>query len=357
MKESFTIYDIAQETGFSVSTVSRVLNNNPRVSEKTRSAILKVIEEHHFSPNAIARAMNRQATRSIGVIMPDITNPYFSALFLEIQRYSLAHGYSVLLYNTLFGGSSHEIGSPFGEMQYMDMLKDKCVDGVIVVGGQLDLDSPSREYIEALNRLNRSIPVVAISQQLEGCDCLFVKRNLGGGVSSLVQHLAALGNRRIGFIGGQSGVRQTTERLQAYRASMEALDLPVDDEMVALSNYYLQDGYNDMKRMLEQGTKLDAVIAINDQVAIGVMRAIRDAGLRVPEDIAVGSCDAFPGGEYQSPRLTGLNQQNEYIGRLAIRALMGAINGISETINIEHSPLLTIRESCGALLEKQGHMM
>lgn len=111
MKENITIYEIAKESGVSVSTVSRVLNDSPRVSDKTRAAVMRVIEARHFSPNAIARAMTRQTTRSIGVVLPDITNPYFSALFLEIQRYTLAHGYSVLLYNTLFGGASHEIGS------------------------------------------------------------------------------------------------------------------------------------------------------------------------------------------------------------------------------------------------------
>lgn len=350
MKENITIYEIAKESGVSVSTVSRVLNNSPRVSDKTRAAVMRVIEARHFSPNAIARAMTRQTTRSIGVVLPDITNPYFSALFLEIQRYTLAHGYSVLLYNTLFGGASHEIGSPFGELQYFDMLKEKRVDGAIVVGGQMDLDTPSEDYVRALNRLNQSIPVVAIGQQLEGCDCLFINRNLGGGVASLLQHLAALGNRRIGFIGGQQGVRQTTERLKAYRATLRALQLPASDELVILSNYYLEDGYRNMKQLLDRRLPVDAVIAINDQVATGAMRAVRDARLDVPEDIAVVSCDAFPGGEYQYPRLTGLNQQNEYIGKLAILALMSAIQGVRETISINHSPLLVIRESCGAQL-------
>ena len=349
-KPNVTIYEIAKECGVSPSTVSRVLNKSPHVSFKTRERVLGVIEARNFSPNAIARAMSMQSSKSIGVVLPDITNPYFSALFLEIQRYTLAHGYSVLLYNTLYGGSSHEIGNPFGELQYFEMLKEKRVDGAIVVGGQMDLDQPSREYVKALNGLNHSIPVVAIGQKMESCECLFISRNLGGGMASLVQHLVALGNRYIGFVGGQVGVRQTTERLKAYRNSLRILDLPDRKELVALSNYYTLDGYNAMKQLLQTSPKLHAVVAINDQVAIGAIRAIRDAQLSVPDDIAVVSCDAFPGGEFQVPRLTTLNQQNEYIGKISILSLISAIQGVKEAIDINHSPQLVVRESCGSYL-------
>ena len=255
-----------------------------------------------------------------------------------------------MLCNTLYGGSSHEIGSPFEEMQYFEMLQSKQVDGCIVVGGQMDMDQPSQDYVQALNRLNASIPVVAIGQPLEGCDCIFINRDLGGGVATLLQHLAALGNRRIGFIGGQRGVRQTTERLGAYRNAMQVLGLPDCPHLVALSNYYTQNGYTDMQALLQKGERIDAMVAINDQVAVGAIRAICDAGLRVPEDIAIVSCDSFPGGEYQCPRLTGLDQQNEYIGMLAILSLMSAMSGVRETATIRHTPVLEIRESCGARL-------
>lgn len=347
MKSEVTIYQIAKECGVSPATVSRVLNHSAQVSEKTRSKVNQVIEKHHFSPNGIARAMTNRATHTIGVILPDITNPYFSSLFLEVQRYALQHGYSVLLCNTLYGGASHEISSPFEEMQYFEMLGDRRVDGCIVIGGQLDLDEPSENYVRALNRLNAAVPVVAIGQPLAGCECTFISRDLGGGVSSLVEHLYTLGNRHIGFIGGQAGVRQTTERLKVYRATMKALGLEVSENRILLSNYYSPNGYADMKKFLSLGLQADAMVAINDQVAIGAIRAVFDAGLSVPGDIAVVSCDSFPGSEYQYPRLTGLDQQNDYIGRLAILSLLSAISGIRETVKVKQSPVLIIRESCG----------
>ncbi|NLI22188.1 MAG: LacI family transcriptional regulator [Clostridiales bacterium] len=348
MKTDLTIYEIAKECGVSVSTVSRVLNRSSAVSEKTRAHVMRVIDMNRFTPSGIARAMSNRTTRSVGIMLPDITNPYFSALFLEMQRHTLENGYSALLVNTLYGGSSHQIGSPFEEIQYFEMLKDKRVDGCVILGGQMDLDQPSESYVRALDRLNLSLPVVAIGQPLEGCDCIFINRDLGGGVAKLIRHLEALGNRRIAFLGGQRGIRQTTQRLKVYRDTLDALLLPQSEELVALTDYYSDGGYAGMRALLARGQRLDAVVAINDQVAIGAIRAITDAGRSVPRDIAVVSCDAFPGGEYQCPRLTGLNQQNEYIGKVAIRSLMSAIQGGREPVDIRHTPELIVRESCGA---------
>lgn len=348
MEKQVTIYQIAEECGVAVSTVSRVLNGGEHVSKKTMDKVTRVIEKYNFSPNALARAMSNRKTGTIGVLMPDITNPYFSALFLEIERYALIREYSVVLYNTLHGGASHGVKSPFDEIRYLKMMKEKMVDGVIVTGGPIDLEDTPKEYIKALNDLNRSIPVVVIGQEIKECNCLFINRNLGGGVASLVQHLVALGNQRIGFVGGEVGVRQTRERLKAYRDTMESIGLQVDEELVALSDYYTADGYKTMKRLLEKEKLPQAVIAINDRVALGAIRAISDSGKRVPEDIAVVSCDQFYDSEFFVPRLTTLDQQNDYIGRLAIQLLMGAINGFGESIDVRHTPQMIVRESCGS---------
>lgn len=350
MDKPVTIYQIAEESGVAVSTVSRVLNGGEHVSKKTMEKVTRVIEKYNFSPNAVARAMSNHHTQTIGVLMPDITNPYFSALFLEIERYALSQQYSVILCNTLYGGASHGVQNPFDEIRYLKMMKEKMVDGVIVTGGQLDLQDTPPEYIRALNDLNKSIPVVIIGPELECCDCLFVNRNLGGGVASLVQHLAALGNRRIGFVGGEVGVRQTEERLKAYQNAMKSLGLAVTQDMIALSDYYTADGYTAMKELLGKKELPQAVIAINDRIALGAIRAISDAGLTVPKDIAVVSCDKFYDSEFFVPRLTTLDQQNEYLGRLSILLLMGAIGGAGENIDVKHTPQLIIRESCGVKL-------
>ncbi|MDR1569465.1 MAG: LacI family transcriptional regulator [Oscillospiraceae bacterium] len=349
-----TIYDIAKESGVSVTTVSRVLNNNPLVSDNTRRKVLDVVDKHQYTPNSIARAMTSKQTKTIGVILPDISNPYFSALFLEIERFTLEQQYSVILYNTLYGGSSHGVQSPFGEIRYLEMMRENCVDGVIVTGGQLDLSETPAEYVAALNNLARIMPVVVIGQHIAGCECLFLHRNLSGGVPALVMHLATLGHHRIGFIGGERGIRQTISRQRAYRQTMESLGLAIHPEDVVMSNFYTQDGYEAMSKLFENDSLPQAVIAINDNVAIGAIRAINDQGMRVPENIAIASCDMFAGSEFCTPRLTTLDQQNGYLGQLAIRMLMSAISDVGEGIRVKHTPQLVIRESCGAKL-KDNH--
>ena len=193
----------------SVSTRFRAWLNRsaPPCRRKTRASVLRVIEANHFTPSGIARAMSNRSTRSVGIMLPDITNPYFSALFLEIQRYTLESGYSALLFNTLYGGSSHAIGSPFEEIQYFEMLRDKRVDGCIILGGQMDLDNPSEEIRSGVGS-PQPVPalVVAIGQPLAGCNCIFINRDLGGGVGLADPAIWwRWANRRIGFLGRAAG--------------------------------------------------------------------------------------------------------------------------------------------------------
>lgn len=349
MKKKTTIYEIAEQAGVSITTVSRVLNHSPLVSENTRKLVQAVIEENHFSPNAMAQGLSNQESRSIGVVLPDITNPYFSSLFLEIERYSLEQNYSVVLFNTLYGSFSQSFQKTIAESTYFQMIIDKRLDGVIITGGQLDKDEISPEYLTSLSELRQQLPVVLIGQHFEGTDCGFIQRGLGSGVLTAIRHLAALGHKRIGFLGGEPGVRITTERFNAYKQTLETMNLPFNPKYVHFSDYYIPDGYAAMQAQLitERPT---AFIAINDMVALGAIRAIADAGLRVPEDIAIVSCDSFFFGEYTVPRLTSLDQQNDYLGRLAIISLINLMKGLDEEVTISHQPRLVVRESCGAQL-------
>lgn len=347
MKKSITIYELAQECGVSVTTVSRVLNGSPKVAPKTRERIQAAIDRHHFSPNFVAQAMNSNRTSTIGVVIPDITYPFFSTLFLEIERFAAESGFSVMLANTLHGGSDRGITSSFGEDYYFRMMRSKCVDGVIIVGGDVDRDSISPHYIEALNDLSESLPVVIIGERIENAACSFINRNLAGGISALVNYLVALGHRRIGFLGGQKELLQTAAHLRAYRAALSALDLPLLENDIALCGYYAKDGYDRiMSLMASGGTLPDAFLTANDQVALGAVRALNDMHLSVPGSISIASCDMFPGSEFYTPRLTTIDQQHEYLGRLAVMTLLKAINGNEDPVTIEHNPRVVIRESC-----------
>ncbi|MBC1611707.1 substrate-binding domain-containing protein, partial [Listeria welshimeri] len=161
----------------------------------------------------------------------------------------------------------------------------------------------------------------------------------------------ALGHENIGFIGGEAGVKITTYRLESFKEAMVSYQHPLNDNWIVLSDYYTADGYAAMTQLLENNTTLPtALVAINDNVAIGAIRAINDAKLSCPKDIAIVSCAQFMNGDYQTPRLTSMHQHNEYLGKMALLQLISAINGQVEPMIINHSPELIIRESCGSKL-------
>ena len=189
--DSITIYDIAAMSGVSVSTVSRVINNGAHVSPKTREKVDEVIRRTGYSPSSVARALNSVGTKTLGVIISDITNPYFSTLYLEIQRYAVECGYSILLFNTFYGGSCHGVAGSISETQYFAILLDKKVDGVLILGGEVDKDSVSAEYLAGLQRLSAKVPVVVLGEEIPETGCSFISRHIGGGVSTVRRYLQA----------------------------------------------------------------------------------------------------------------------------------------------------------------------
>jgi LacI family transcriptional regulator len=348
--KNITISEIAEKCGVSVSTVSRVLNNSPSVSPKKRERILRIIDEYQYTPSVYARGMNHHTSKNIGIMLPDITNPYFASLFMEIQRFALKSNYATLLFNTMSVQKKAQDNGSFSEESYIRMILEKQVDGVLILGGAIDREDIPDSYIQALNQLHTRIPVIILGTMIEGCECLFIERNLKLGVSSIVHHLIALGHERIGFIGGEPGIRITTARVESFKQVMTALNKPIAQEHIITSDYYAPDGYEAMKQLLqlERGQLPTALIAMNDMVAIGALRAMQDTGLKCPDDIAIASCDQFEQSEYSIPRLTSLDQHNEYLGRMAVMQLISAMNGSAEKISIHHTPKLMIRESCGA---------
>lgn len=347
MEKSVTIVEIAKECGVSVATVSRVLNGSAPVSEQKRQKIQAAIARHHYTPNAFARGLVSRQSMTLGVLIPDITNPYFSSMFREFESAAQEAGYSVLLCNTAF--SSFQAREKLQrEAAYFRMLVEKRVDGVLIVGGQADLEVPGESYRAALRELSEALPVVVLGSPIEGVNCQFIQRERGRGVFASVNYLTSLGHRRIAFVGGEQGVDITAQRLAAYRQALTVLGLPGDESLVALSDYYAPDGFAAARRLLDSGTEFTAILAMNDNVALGVYRALADAGLRIPQDVSVISCDQFYTAEYMVPRLSSVDQHNALFGRFVIQALLAAINGGKETVLLRYDPELIIRESCMA---------
>lgn len=347
MEKNVTIVQIARESGVSIATVSRVMNGTAPVAEATRQRVEEVIRRHRYTPNAFARSLINRHSMTIGIIMPDISNPYFAAMFSEFEKAAQEANYSVLLCNTAFRADQAKVQGK-REQDYFQMMLEKNVDGVLVAGGQADLVEVSESYRAALRNLAAAVPVVVLGSPIEGVDCQFVQRERGQGVFSAVNYLASLGHRRIAFVGGEDGVGITAARLQAYQFALDALGLPKERGLIRLSDYYAPDGYRAAKDLVESGTPFTAMLAMNDNVAIGACRALADAGMQVPRDASIISCDQFYCADYFVPRLTSVDQHNELFGRFIINALLGAINGVKEDVVLSYKPELVIRESCAS---------
>lgn len=346
MKSNITITQIAQESGVSVATVSRFLNGKVPVSADKKARIEAVVKKYDFTPNALARGLISKRTMTLGVILPDITNPYFATIFQEVQRCAAEEGYSVYLCNTRF----HHGDSPIDETGYFRMMMDKKVDGILIIGGQLDMVEPNPAYKEALNKLAASIPVVAAGRAIPGVDCIFLDSENGSGVVTAYNYLASLGHKHIAFAGGQPGVTITETRLEAYKKAAASSDSAVQEDLISLSDYYLPDGYQAAEALLTRETPFTAVIAMNDNVALGAIRAFADHGLSVPRDVALISCDRFYFADYTMPRLTSIHHHSRRWGQMVVRTLIQSIQGSTENARITFPPELIIGESCGTHL-------
>lgn len=347
-KEKLTIVEIAQLSGVSVSTVSRVLNNHPSVSQKTRDTVSNVIEQNGFTPSMFARGMINKSSRTIALIVPDITNPYFISLIAEIENSIHDFGYSIMLMNTMTAGPTKRKNSVKEEIEVFNTVDSKQVDGVIVLGGEIDLVDPHPTYIARLNKLAKSRPVIVVGQTVSSVNCTFIERDLIKGVNLLMLHLLSLGYKNIALVGGEDDVTIYEERKKTYLQTLELYNADAKP-IIYSGDFYAKDGYDAMNLILENNVNVDAIVAINDVVASGVIRACLDAKLLCPQDIAVVSCDMFLDHKYHIPRLTTINQHNDYLGHIAVHQLLALITQEPYSHRSLHSPELVIGESCGAL--------
>ncbi len=347
MGKPVTIVQIARESGVSIATVSRVLNGTAPVSESTRKKVEAVIQRNAYTPNSFARGLINRQSMTLGIIMPDISNPYFAGMFQEMEKAAFEAGYSVILCNTAFRSEEAQDATR-RETDCFQMMLNKQVDGVLIAGGQADLVHVAPEYKTALQCLCAHIPTVVLGGAIPGVDCLFIQRERGQGVFSAVNYLAALGHRRIAFVGGEKDVEITEARLSAYINALNALKLPYYPELIALSDYYAPDGYAAVCSLLSKKADFTALLAMNDHVAMGAYRVLADEGLSVPKDVSVISCDQFFTADYFIPRLTSIDQHNERFGRFTVNALLGIMSGVNESVLVTHRPELVVRESCAS---------
>lgn len=215
-KESTNIYAIAKEAGVSPATVSRVLTKSARVSKEKRDRVQALIDKYNFKPNVLARRLSNTESKTLGILSPDIRNPYFAALFVECEKAANARDYTVLLSNSL--------GENQLEDAYLDGLFEQRVDAIIQIGGRIDQLSADKDYVERVNRIANSIPVI-IAGKLEGAECYQVRIDHDQAIEILMEYLIELGHREIALVGGTKKARSTYDKQLSYKKSLKSIIL------------------------------------------------------------------------------------------------------------------------------------
>jgi len=302
-----TIKDIAREAQVSYATVSRALNNKYGVNPDTRSRILRIAGELNYSPNAIARGLVSSRSFTLGLILPDLTNPYFPAVAAGIESCAQEKGYSVFLCNTNWDRRR--------ETNYIRLLSERRVDGIIIAPAGTSIDEEVSDLL----------PMVFVSNApKESPRSSVVIDNIRGGYLA-AKHLIECGYVSIGFIGVSEHEMVDNDRLEGYRRAFRRYGKEIDPRYIRFGDFRQQTGYNLISEMIRTGEYPDAIFAENDVLAIGILHGIKDSGLRVPEDIALIGFDDIAFSAYQEIQLSTINQPKEEMGRTAAEILIEQI--------------------------------
>ncbi|MET9818973.1 MULTISPECIES: LacI family DNA-binding transcriptional regulator [unclassified Streptomyces] len=325
-----TMADVARSAGVSVATVSHVLNGTRPVLPHTRQAVLDAVEELGYTTNTLARSLVTSRTRSIGLAVSAISNPYFTEILQGVEAAALEAGYSLLI------ADPHD--DPRHERKVVQLLHERRVDGMIV--------APSADPRELLAYLGRhAVPAVFLDRLVDapGADggprFDQVCSDNAEPTSRLVTHLAGLGHRRIGLVAGLPGLSTTSERIMGYRSGLAFAGLPYDERLLVHGDSESAGGAAATAALLSLAVPPTALVTGNNAMTIGALRALRDQGLSVPGDVALCSFDDFAWADLFAPRLTAIAQPSKDIGARAVQVLL-------ERLAEPDRPARTVRLPC-----------
>ncbi|UOF90347.1 LacI family transcriptional regulator [Fodinisporobacter ferrooxydans] len=326
-----TIYDVAKEAGVSISTVSRVINNTGRIGEKTRKKVLEVVEQLNYHPSVVASALTGKRTCTIGLIIPDVANPFFAELSRSIEDHGRELGFNLLMCNT--------DNNPDTEEMYLSLLKQKSVDGIII-------GTTTKNYNLLRELQKEHFPIALIAQDIPELmlDVVTVDDFLGGYMAT--SHLVSLGHEKIGCILGTLARTSEKYRYQAYRQVLEENGLDFDEDFVMHTDYSMEDSKRAALELLRSPKRPTAVFANYDSLAIGVYQAAKELGLKIPEDISVIGFDNTILASIVDPPLTTIAQPIHEMGQQVMDLLVQEIEGRKNTKRrLVLPPELIIRNS------------
>ena len=328
-----SIYDVAREARVSVFTVSAVVNQKSHVGKKLRERVEAAIQKLNYRPNLLARSLAKQKTHTIGMIVPDIANPFFPMVVRGAEDAAQKRGYNLLLCNS---DDSQE-----KEENALELLLSKRVDGILLTKAINDMSASLRQMIQEMK-----IPIVLVMRTFPKISKDAIITDDYQGAYEAVCHLARAGRRRIGLMGGPMKVSNGKARWQGFHDALKANNLPYDPALVIEGDYRMESGYRGGHLLLSH--RPDGVYVANYMMTVGLLKAAEEMGLCCPEDFGLVSFDDYPWLGIFQPKLTTVELPKYQLGQEAAELLLDRITGKDGPGVLKKLlPELRVRESCG----------
>lgn len=327
-----TIKDVARLAGVSISTVSRVLSSSDHpVNIETKDRILAAIEELGFYPNAIARGLQANKTKTIGLILPDISNPYYPGIVRGVEDIAHEFGYTIILGNA---DRSRE-----RTQKYLRVLREKRVDGIIFTGGGIVQDAQQGNFFE-----QDTVATVVIGRHWSNLPSVQVDNVQAA--REACEHLLSLGHHRIATITGPETSTTARDRLEGYKQGLKKYGIAERSEWIIQGDFEVDGGYRAVAELPKLGVEgITAIFAQNDLMAIGVVNALQEQGIKVPDDVAVMGFDNIPLASFVTPKLSTVSVPVYELGKTAMKVLIDLLNGLEVKPVTVLKTKLEIRES------------
>ena len=304
---------MAEQLGLSATTVSRVLSGQAqryRISKKTETAVRRLAAQANFSPNRVARGLRLRRTESIGLVIPDVSNPFFAGIAREIALGARQCRYSVIVCDSQ---ESDDV-----EMESLDLLRGRGVEGIVLC--------PVGRSAEHLARFEEEeLPIVLADRYFPGLRLPYVASDNVGGAREATTHLLENGHRRIACLQGLVGTSPNEDRLQGYREALEAHHIAVDESLIVGDSFGEQNGYIATKLLLRMAHDFTALLAFSNLISLGAIRSLAEEGLRIPADVSLVSFDDQPYCAYLAAPLTAVAQSSAEMGQIAVKLLFDRI--------------------------------
>lgn len=328
MASPSTLLDVAREAGVSPSTVSRILNGTAKVSDEKRQAVMAAIARTGFAPNQMAQGLKKGRSHTIGIVVQDISSPFFDETLRGVDDGLKDTGYASVIVSGHWDAQE--------EAARIRLLLARKVDGIILLSGRM--------ADEAVLQFARQRPIVSTGRALKTGHALGFKLDNEYGAWLAMRHLLELGHRRIAFVCGPEDNVDAAERLQGYRRALEEAGIKADPRLIVQGNFHENSGLLAASHLLDSQQQFTAVFAANDLSAYGVRLCLYRKGIRVPDDVSLVGFDDLPGSAYTTPPLTTIRQPLYDMGRIATHSLLRLING--EPAQAAIPPLeLVVRET------------